>query len=158
MKVKTETIANLVDDLCNKLDPFSKHLLNVRWQLPQFELLKKDPPKDLVLLCMDYAENYNCHFQDEAQSAHWSYNQATIHPVVAYYRGQECNTPMHESMTIVSNDTKHDYHAVQHFIRITTEHLQQQGISLSKQIHFSDGSDYYRLMQCRRRDKRTRSS
>ena len=80
MKVKTETIANLVDDLRNKLDPFSKHLLNVRWQLTQFELLKKDPPKDWVLLCMDYAENYNCHFQDEAQSAHWSYNQATIHP------------------------------------------------------------------------------
>ena len=30
MKVKTGTIANLVDDLCNELDPFSKHLLNAK--------------------------------------------------------------------------------------------------------------------------------
>ena len=30
MEVKTGTIANLVDDLCNELDPFSKLLLNVR--------------------------------------------------------------------------------------------------------------------------------
>ena len=140
MKVKTGTIANLVDDLCTELEPFSKHLLNAKWQSTQFELLKKQPPKDWVLLCMDYAENYNCHFQDEAQSAHWSYNQATIHPVVAYYRCQECNTPMHESVMIVSNDTKHDYHAVQHFVRITNEHLQDQGITIARQIHFSDGS------------------
>ena len=47
---------------------------------------------------------------------------------------------------IVSNDTKHDYQAVQHFVRITNEHLQDQGISIAKQIHFSDGFDYYRLM------------
>ena len=140
MKVKTGTIANLVDDLCNELDQFYKPLLNAKWQSTQFELLKKDPPKDWVLLCMDYAENYNCHFQDEAQSAHWSYNHATIHPVVAHYRCQECNAPMHESVMIVSNDTKHNYHAVQHFVRITNEHLIHQGISIAKQIHFSDGS------------------
>ena len=86
------------------------------------------------------AENYKCHFQDEAQSAHWSYQQATIHPIVAYYKCQDCDAPMHQSIVIVSDDTKHDYHAMQHFINITNEHLLKEGIQISKQIHFLDGS------------------
>ena len=47
-------------------------------------------PEKWVLLGMDFGENYNCHYQDEAQSANWSYKQATIHPMVTYYRYPDC--------------------------------------------------------------------
>ena len=139
MKEKTGTVTTFLQDTCVELYPFSKHL-NAKWQATQFESVKSNPPKSWVIMCMDYGENYNCYFQDEAQSAHWSYQQATIHPIVAYYKCQDCDAPMHQSIVIVSDDTKHDYHAVQHFISITNEHLLEEGIQISKQIHFSDGS------------------
>ncbi|XP_033126388.1 uncharacterized protein LOC117124308, partial [Anneissia japonica] len=126
LKEKTETVASLVYELTEELKPFSKHLANAKWQGRQFELLKNNIPDNWSLLCMDFGQNYNCHFQDEAQSAHWSYEQATIHPIVAYYRCPQCEQPMHESCIFISEDRKHDYHAVQHFITITNQHLVDQ--------------------------------
>ncbi|KAJ8047473.1 hypothetical protein HOLleu_06479 [Holothuria leucospilota] len=85
LKQTSGSIKCLIDVLSTKLEPFAKHLANAKWQAQQFDSLRKQVPKEWVLMCMDFAENYNCHFQDEAQSAHWSYNQATVHPIVAYY-------------------------------------------------------------------------
>ncbi|XP_071955998.1 uncharacterized protein [Antedon mediterranea] len=140
LKEKVETVNSLVSELTEELKPFSKHMANAKWQGRQFELLKNSIPDDWSLLCMDFGQNFNCHFQDEAQSAHWSYEQATIHPIVAYYKCLECGQPMHESCIFISDDRKHDYHAVQHFVNITNQHLVQQGLRINNQVQFSDGS------------------
>ncbi|PIK36346.1 hypothetical protein BSL78_26823 [Apostichopus japonicus] len=79
--MKKASLSDLTDVLKEKLDPFSKHLVNAKWQAMQFDKLRNNLPHSWVLFCMDYGQNYNCHFQDEAQSAHWSYQQATIHPI-----------------------------------------------------------------------------
>ena len=140
LKVKTGTVKELIDEFLLELDPYAKHLFNARWQAQQFEHLKSNIPEKWVLLCMDFGENYNCHYQDEAQSAHWSYKQATIHPVVAYYRCPDCGDPMHESLMFVSEDKKHDQHAVQHFVTLSNQYLLGKGIEIEHEIQFSDGS------------------
>ncbi len=108
----------------------------------QFAHIWQNVPDKWGVMCMDFGENYNCHFQDEAQSAHWSYNQATIHPVVAYYRCPEesCDLVTCESFVCISDDRKHDQNAVQHFASLTNSHLRSKGVAMTTQVHFSDGA------------------
>ncbi|XP_033728817.1 uncharacterized protein LOC117317958 [Pecten maximus] len=136
----TTTVQNLIEELANSLKDFSKHLFNAQWQAEQFEKLKANIPDKWVLFCSDFGENYICRQQDEAQSAHWSYDQVTLHPVVAYYRCLECGAPMHEIFSIISDDHKHDHHAVHHYTTLVSEQLMSRGLSIDVQIQFSDGA------------------
>ncbi|CAG2208754.1 unnamed protein product [Mytilus edulis] len=45
---------------------------------------------------MDFAENFSTRYQDECQSAHWCYDQITIHPSVCYYSDALGETVTHE--------------------------------------------------------------
>ena len=142
LKETNDTVEQLVNELEEDLKPFSKHLFNAKWQSKQFDDLKNNVPTEWVVFCLDFAENYNCHYQDEAQSAHWSYNQATIHPIVAYYKCPQCDKSMHESLLFISDNRKHDHHAVQHFVTIANRHLLERGLNIEHEVHFSDGSAY----------------
>ncbi|KAJ8023612.1 hypothetical protein HOLleu_36101 [Holothuria leucospilota] len=96
LKENSGTVKHLVQALTENLVPFSKHLFNAKWLGLQFRNLTNNIPDDWVVLCLDFGENFNCHYQDEAQSVHWRYNQATVHVVVAYYHclQLECNLPV----------------------------------------------------------------
>ncbi|PIK41310.1 hypothetical protein BSL78_21840 [Apostichopus japonicus] len=108
----------------------------------QFDKLRNNLPHSWVLFCMDYGQNYNCHFQDEAQSAHWSYQQATITSIVAYYHcpDDQCSEVTRESMVFISDDRSHDHKAVHHFVTLANEHISRQGVQINREIHFSDGA------------------
>ena len=96
-----------------------------------------------MVVCQDFAENFKCHFQDEAQGAHWVYAQVTLHTSVASYRCtfQNCTQMTSEAIIFVSDDNKHDCHAVHHFNCIMMQHLkEQQAIPVQKVMHFSDGT------------------
>lgn len=57
---------------------------------------------------MDFAENFSFIVQDEAQSYHWTNNQALIFTAVAYFK-QQGNEVKHRSYALVSGSTiKHD--------------------------------------------------
>ncbi|CAC5413766.1 unnamed protein product [Mytilus coruscus] len=60
-------------ELAAEIGPFSAHLHNAAWQYEQFSTLIKNVPEKWVVFCMDFAENYTCLYQDEAQSAHWNH-------------------------------------------------------------------------------------
>jgi len=138
---KNNTVEALLSELTTDLVPFAKHLFNAKWKSEKFETLKKTLPENWVLFCMDFGENYACRHQDETQGAHWHYDQVTIHPIVTYYHcpSEGCNEITHESLVFISNDHKHDYHAVQHFVKKSNQYLlEQQGLVFNKEIHFSD--------------------
>ena len=141
LKEHKTTINVLISNLKDDIATFSLHLANAQWQSLQFEHLRQNIPKEWILYVMDYAENYTCNYQDEIQSAHWSQEQATIHPVVSYYRcpKQNCTEIVHESVVFISDDRKHDCHGVQHFVSKATDYFMGKGIEMKKQIHFSDG-------------------
>ena len=78
-----------------------------------------------------------CHYQDEVQSAHWARSQVTIHPEVAYYHWPEDNI-CRESFIILSDDLKHDAHAVQYFQLQVTKELVTWGLNRERIMYFCD--------------------
>ncbi|CAC5406241.1 unnamed protein product [Mytilus coruscus] len=142
MKRRSGTMEQLIDEMKSELLPFSKHLFNAQWQSKQFEDLKAHIHEKWVLMCLDFAENYICRHQDEAQSAHWTYEQVTIHPLVTYYQCQEenCHQTVRESLVFISQDHKHDYHMVHHCIVKANTYLLEHLDEIRKQVQFSDGA------------------
>jgi hypothetical protein len=55
-------------------------------------------------MIQDFVENYRTFYQDEIQSAHWQYEQATVHPVICYYQCQEkgCRETVTESIICIT--------------------------------------------------------
>ena len=41
-----------------------------------------------AIVLVDFSENYSFVVQDEVQAFHWNNVQATLHPIVIYYREQ----------------------------------------------------------------------
>ncbi|VDH92328.1 Hypothetical predicted protein [Mytilus galloprovincialis] len=141
MKVPKEgSFESFVLKLKQKLEPFAKHLFDAKWQAQQFRNITTTLPDKWVVFCLDFAENFSSVWQDEAQGAHWSYDQVTIHPVVAYYRCTVCTSIVEESILCISADHTHDNHAVQHYVSTAVKHLLEKGINIEKLVQFSDGA------------------
>ena len=123
------------------LIPFSKHLLNAKWQWEQYKSISTEVPADTVVLCLDFAENYTCRPQDAPQGCHWTNTQCTLHPVVASYKCSEpdCGDVVTDSIVFISEDNGHDYHAVQHFVEGAIAILKEE-VNFRRVIQFSDGA------------------
>ena len=61
-------------------------------------------------MIQDFGENRKAAYSAEIKSAHFGKNQITVHPVVIYYRQQ--STVIRELHMFLSDDIKHDHHAV----------------------------------------------
>ena len=140
LELQSRSAEDFVDELSQELHSFPMHLHTAKWQHEQFTHIIKNVPQNWVVLCMDFGENYTNLHQDEAQSAHWSHQQ-TVFSAVAYHQCPHCEDSAHESLVFISDDFKHDTHAVQHFVNLATDHLRQtRGLTIERQIHFSDGA------------------
>ena len=132
----------MLEELIAELENFSAHLFVAKWQQVQFTRLIKSPPERSVILVMDFSENYTCLAQNEVQSAHWSQNQLTLHPLVAFYRCNNCkdNPTVREAIHIISNDLCHDSHAVHVFTKVATKHLmERRSLEVVREIQWTDG-------------------
>ena len=145
MIIKPGTIKDLLAELIADLGSHSLHLFTWRWQARQFKSLKEDLPAQWVLsvAVWDFAENFTCFYQDEAQSCYWARDQATIHPVVTYYACQvpNCSKQVSESIVFISDDRKHDFDAVHQYMDLVAIHLQQKRHlhDIDNFVRFSDG-------------------
>ena len=76
---------------------------------------------------MDFAENYSCSAHDEAQSAYWTTEQVTIHPFMAFINSSDSSSAFteNEAVIIISNDLKHDSHAVHNFLLLNHNYLKE---------------------------------
>ena len=139
---KTDKFSSLVQELKQEISPFARHLFVAQWQIKQYDMLKESVPPNSCLAVMDFGENYTCTFQDEAQSAHWAYTQVTLHPIVCFFpcAHEGCTEMSRHSVIIVSNDLKHDFHAVHCYVQKVLEFLKQEEIPIKKFIIFSDGA------------------
>ncbi|KAK7089483.1 hypothetical protein V1264_024849 [Littorina saxatilis] len=133
-----EFVAQLVSDATT----LSKHLFNARWQGNQYDSISKDVPGGWVVFCQDFAENFTCWVQDEAQGAHWAHDQVTLHANVASYRCpvDGCELMVNHTLMVVSNDMKHCHDAVHTFNSVTLNFLVHQQVPMNKIIMFSDGA------------------
>ena len=127
-------LSELEQELQKQIEELSNHLFEARWQYTQFTKLKENLPDKVLLMVLDFADNYSTKHQDELQSAHWAPNQITIHPIVCNYQ-DKC----HE-MVFMSDDQKHDSYFVDHCITKVTDQLKETyGVKFENIIQFTDG-------------------
>ena len=133
---KSGTVANLVNELKDEAHPFAEHLFNKDWRHAQQTKLKAKLGANEALAIFDFAENFKCGYQREVQSAYYSHESATVHPVVINYICNTCLKPVTESCVMVSNDLTHDHNLV----HTAANHLQNtRGFTLSTFYRFSNG-------------------
>ena len=117
---------------------FMEHTFIANWQSQQFNMLKNELPSGWVMMIMDFAKNRAVHYQDEIKSAFFGKGQITMHPTVIYYRDTTTKELKRESHVFISDDTVHDFHAVNYFFDKSIADLSKR-IQLSKVIIYSDG-------------------
>ena len=118
---------------------FPNHLFVAAWQYHMFSSMKKNVKEGEVVSVYDFAENYRTSYQDEVQSAHWNYNQVTVHPVVNYYSCHGCTELVTHSVVVISDDLKHDAFAVDSFIRKVHSFFYEKNLKFKRSIEWSDG-------------------
>jgi hypothetical protein len=115
------------------------HDFRMRWQWQQLKTLQDNLPKNHALIIMDYSENVPLQFSEETIASHSKAFSVSLFPVAIFYNSEE-NGIVLESLNIVTNDLRHDSHAVRKFHAVVMEHLR---IVSPVQIHtihrFTDG-------------------
>ena len=132
-------VGDVMDKLVAELDQYKMHHFNAKWQSRQFNLMKKSVTKGTCLMVLDFAENYRCEHQNEVQSAHWSYTQCTVHPIVCYYTCNCCEHTVTHSIIAISDDLKHDCFAAEAFLERTYSLLKENGIVVNHCVQWTDG-------------------
>ena len=92
------------------------HLFQAHWQITHFAELTKKIPDGRAAITIDFAEKKTCISQNEVQWAYWAKDSVTIHPEIVYYRCLADGGIVEEAVDIISNNLKHDIHAVHEFM------------------------------------------
>lgn len=137
MLLETEgPLDQLLEELQEELSTFAVHLFTARWQHQMYSGLTHDVPQKWPVTTMDFGENFTCYFQNEAQAAHWTQSQVTVHPIVTFYRCPDDDIIAKESFVFISDDLKHNLNAVHHFTWLVVQRLMEQGLVFQKMVHF----------------------
>lgn len=106
----------------------------------------KDKKSNLLpgeyIFIMDYSENYSMVNQNEIQAAHFDKIQATIHPIVAYFKNEKGELK-NLSFVIISDHLTHNTVAVHMFQKKCIDFINHHTNiypAISKIIYFTDGS------------------
>ena len=93
-----------------------------------------------LILSMDFAEDYIISHQDQPQNAYWDQDHVTIHPVFAAYKHKTSDALIKHSFICISDDNKHDHHAVHAFKSMVLKSLQDEGVNITAVVEFTDGA------------------
>ena len=75
--------------MSEQLQPFGRHVYNIRRQFAELKYLKENFQMGEVIIHEDFAENFQMKHQREVMAAHWSNDTVTLFTAVVYYRGGE---------------------------------------------------------------------
>ena len=108
--IETDSVGQVICVLEKDLFSLGKHIHTAQWQRKHYQFLRDNLVAGHCLITADFAENYLCKFQNEVQSAHWSYRQVTLHPCVFFYRCGKpgCKKVITHYSIFLSDDLKHD--------------------------------------------------
>jgi hypothetical protein len=127
----------LYHELCEQLLKYPYHMLNAVNQSSAYRKCKESLKPHEVLCVVDFAENYTCRQYAEAQSAYYSRNAVTIHPMVAIFANG--GAVSRDSVVIITSDLKHDGSAVKSFVQVFSSHVQVHYPHIEHIIFWSDG-------------------
>ena len=122
----------------SKLKGFGRHVFNARSQLAAYQQCYTTLKEDECCVVVDFSENYTCLRQGEAQSAYYSRNQVTLHPMVMLVPND--GAVIRDSVCGISDDLKHDSIAVKEFLRHLFVHIEIMYPHIRKVHVWSDGA------------------
>lgn len=125
------------DILKQKLVKFGSHCFHAKWQFQKYRDNLENLGDSEAVAVLDFAENYTCTQQEEAQSAYYCHNSVTLHPVVVCYKSN--GTTIRDSVALVSNDLNHDAAAVHSFVTTLLGHLRYAAPQVTRLYMWSDG-------------------
>ena len=98
---------------------------------------KENVAEDTIIVLVDFSENFTFIVQDEIQSYHWCKEQATLHPLVMYYK--ENGIFKHKSFCVISDELHHDVTMVYQIQAVFLTYIKACHPKVSKVEYFSDG-------------------
>lgn len=132
------TIADAKDDLREQLQPFGRHVYNIKRQYAELKYLKESLPLGEVIIHKDFAENFQMKHQREVMAAHWSNDTVTLFTAVVYYRSGTGDLE-HKSYAVISDDLRHDKQSVYAFNKAILEEV-KKFTQVNKVHYWSDGA------------------
>ena len=133
----SETRRGLLDLLVGKLESYGRHIFVARSQTAAYQDCYSNLNENECCVVVDFAENYTCLRQGEAQSAYYSRNQVTLHPMVLVVPNE--GGIIRDSVCAISNDLKHDATAVKEFFSALFLHINIMYPNINKVHVWSDG-------------------
>ena len=138
MKLVGEEEKNaFVGAIKKKIAEFHLQVMRLKNQYTQLRHLKDILPDRDITIQMDFAEDYRCRSQQEVQSAYWSPEQVTIHPIVFYYK--EGGKLFHKSMAVISDESKHDAGTIFAILQKTIPYI-KSNVEILNQVHYGTDS------------------
>ncbi|KAE8742419.1 hypothetical protein FOCC_FOCC012030, partial [Frankliniella occidentalis] len=135
IKPSEEFIACLLEDV----DNLRLHDFLACQQRNYLAWRKSQLADDEALVIMDFSENYSFSIQKSIQAFHWSNDQSTVHPFVAYYRNMESKAIEVISYVTISEHLKHSVYAVHSFQKKFLKFLKEKIPGLKRIVYFTDG-------------------
>jgi hypothetical protein len=128
----------LWNEICSQLATYPYHIFNAVNQSSAYKKCKSNLTSTQAVCVVDFAENYVCRQFAEAQSAYYSRNAVTIHPMVLVFASE---TDVHrDSVVIISSSTCHNGAAVRSFMQILGVHLEIHYPEVDTIFVWSDGA------------------
>ena len=132
------TIADAKDDLREQLQPFGRHVYNIKRQYAELKYLKESLQLGEVIIHEDFAENFQMKHQREVMAAHWSNDTVTLFTAVVYYRSGTGDLE-HKSYAVISDDLRHDKQSVYAFNKAILKEV-KKFTQVNKVHYWSDGA------------------
>lgn len=138
LQTATMPSEEFVSNFCDKIRTLLPHSFIAKEQAEFLRNLKDALRENEFLVICDFAENYSFVVQDAAPGFYWNNNQATIYPVVIYYKSE--NVLAHKSFVIISDCLSHGSIAVHVYTHIIINFIISLSSTVSKIYYFSDGA------------------
>lgn len=129
------TISEIFHTLEEKIPKFLDHVYTKRKQAAFMEHVKSKVDGEEILVQVDFSENASLGYQNEIQSVHWTYKQATLFTCHAWIKPDET-----ENIVLVSDDLNHTKVSVHAFMTKLLSTLKQKYPSIKRVHVFSDGA------------------
>lgn len=133
----TISIDEFIEEMCKQLERLLCHDFIAKQQSSYLRSLKNQLDEGEFVVICDFAQNYAFVAQDAAQGFYWNNEQATLHPIVIYYRSE--GKLEHQSICIISDCMKHDNTAVYLFQTVLLKYLKSK-YTVKKIFYYSDGA------------------
>lgn len=130
------SLSDLLYELDAQLPFFKRHFFVKRSQQYYFEMKKRNIMAEDLVLQIDFAENYRLIFQNEVQSAHFTYRQVTIFTCVAWLIGGV------KSYAIISDKLTHNKFDVCCFLTKLVKMIKKAHGQFQNIYVFSDGCSF----------------